>query len=104
LVADGLPHPEAARIFRLKTGPADPGAQPLRLHQRQRDAIVAAQHGGSYVLTTGTGSGKSLSYLVPAVDRVLHAKDDGSYEAGIKAIIARVLVSGPVPVMDTPGN
>ncbi len=48
---------------------------------------MAAQGGGSYVLTTGTGSGKSLSYLVPVVDRVLRAKDEGTYEPGIKAII-----------------
>src|SRR5262249_39789868 len=37
----------------------------------------------SYVLTTGTGSGKSLSYIIPAVDYVLR---NGS-GAGIKAIV-----------------
>jgi ATP-dependent helicase YprA (DUF1998 family) len=86
-VADGLLHPEAARIFRIRKDASDQGARSLRLHHHQRDAITAAQGGGSYVLTTGTGSGKSLSYLVPVVDRVLRAKDAGSYEPGIKAII-----------------
>ncbi|MEK8170894.1 DEAD/DEAH box helicase [Streptomyces sp. M19] len=40
----------------------------------------------SYVLTTGTGSGKSLGYIVPIVDRVLREKEDGA-APGIKAII-----------------
>ena len=31
--------------------------------------------GGNYVLTTGTGSGKSLSYIVPIVDHVLRARE-----------------------------
>jgi ATP-dependent helicase YprA (DUF1998 family) len=87
LVADGLLHPDSERIFRIKAGEDDPGSQPLRLHQHQREAIATARQGSSYVLTTGTGSGKSLSYIVPIVDRVLRAKADGSYRPGIKAII-----------------
>jgi superfamily II DNA/RNA helicase len=86
LVAQGLLHPECGRIFRAKSvGPAgqveDKG--PLRLHRHQRDAIEAANADANYVLTTGTGSGKSLTYLIPIVDRVLRS---GSGQ-GIKAII-----------------
>ena len=33
--------------------------EPLRLHQHQADAIRAASTGANYVLTTGTGSGKT---------------------------------------------
>lgn len=87
LVREGLLHPDNERVFRLKHGKDDPGSQPMRLHQHQRDAIVTARGGRSYVLTTGTGSGKSLSYIVPIVDRVLRAKADGSYRPGVKAII-----------------
>ncbi len=43
--------------------------------------------GSSYVLTTGTGSGKSLAYIIPIVDRVLAAKATGTYRPGIKAIV-----------------
>ena len=59
----------------------------LRLHQHQREAIEAARTGHSYVLTTGTGSGKSLAYIIPIVDRVLAAKAAGTYRPGIKAIV-----------------
>ena len=34
--------------------------------------ILLADRGESYVLTTGTGSGKSMAYIVPITDRVLH--------------------------------
>ncbi len=86
LVARGLLHPECERIFRAKSplpaGQVDDRG-PLRLHRHQTDAIEAANAGANYVLTTGTGSGKSLTYLVPIVDRVLRS---GSGQ-GIKAII-----------------
>lgn len=81
LVAQQLLQPEATDIFRLDSG------QQLRLHRHQKEAIEAAQTGQSYVLTTGTGSGKSLAYIIPIVDKVLRAKADGSYRPGIKAIV-----------------
>jgi ATP-dependent helicase YprA (DUF1998 family) len=46
-------------------------SKPLRLHAHQTDAIKVAQAGHNYVLTTGTGSGKSLAYIIPIVDHVL---------------------------------
>lgn len=87
LVAAGLLHPECDRIFRIKRDPSQVDGQPIRFHQHQREAIEVARTGNSYVLTTGTGSGKSLAYLVPIVDRVLRAKAQGTYRPGIKAII-----------------
>jgi ATP-dependent helicase YprA (DUF1998 family) len=85
LVRAGLLHPECERIFRLKQDDSD--GPVLRLHLHQREAIEAARTGNSYVLTTGTGSGKSLAYIIPIVDRVLAAKDAGTYRPGIKAIV-----------------
>jgi hypothetical protein len=63
LVAKGLLDPECERIFRIKRDASDPGSQPLRLHKHQAEAIPIARRGESYMLTTGTGSGKSLAYL-----------------------------------------
>ena len=81
LVAEGILHPECARVFRIGK---DKGAgKPLRLYQHQADAIRKARDGRNYVLTTGTGSGKSLAYIVPIVDHVLRAETG----RGIQAVV-----------------
>lgn len=84
LVAQDLLHPKCAKIFRPKQDIVDPGVRPITLHRHQREAIEAARSGKSYVLTTGTGSGKSLAYIIPIVDRVLRQQPR---EHGVKAII-----------------
>ena len=81
LVGQDLLHEKATDIFRLENG------QQLRLHRHQKEAIEAARTGKSYVLTTGTGSGKSLAYIIPIVNQVLEAKANGTYRPGIKAIV-----------------
>ncbi|WP_233159694.1 DEAD/DEAH box helicase [Actinophytocola xanthii] len=87
LVTQGLLHPDCARIFRVgKDAPGQTG-YPLDLHHHQRDAIEVARGRASYVLTTGTGSGKSLSYIIPIVDSVLRQREAGNYRPGVKAII-----------------
>lgn len=82
LVQEGVIHDECSRVFRIKEIPEDEGKR-LRLHRHQSDAIKAAKTGNNYVLTTGTGSGKSLAYIVPIVDHVLRI---GSGK-GIQAVI-----------------
>lgn len=82
LVAEGVLHPEYIDIFRHKPEHGPVGA-PFQLHRHQVEEILAAHDGDSYVLTTGTGSGKSLSYIVPIVDHVLR-RGTGK---GIQAII-----------------
>ncbi|WP_425894276.1 protein kinase domain-containing protein [Micromonospora sp. DT4] len=83
LVSQGVLHEECARIFQAKktAGGTRCDGRPLTLHQHQREAIERAQTGTSYVLTTGTGSGKSLSYIVPIVDRVLKAREQEAKKA-----------------------
>ena len=73
LVNQGILHSECSRIFRRDKDKPEYGGngQPLRLHRHQSDAIRTAQGGHNYVLTTGTGSGKSLAYIVPIVNHVL---------------------------------
>ncbi|WP_129677558.1 DEAD/DEAH box helicase [Candidatus Chloroploca sp. Khr17] len=85
LVAEGVLHAECQRIFRKdKDKPELHGfGRTLRLHRHQEEAVRVARQGHNYVLTTGTGSGKSLAYLVPMVDHVLR-RGTGQ---GIQAII-----------------
>jgi ATP-dependent helicase YprA (DUF1998 family) len=84
LVANDLLRPECAKIFRPKADLSDPGDRPITLHRHQREAIETARSRKSYVLTTGTGSGKSLAYIIPIVDRVLRQQPR---QPGVKAII-----------------
>lgn len=83
LVNRGLLHDECRRVFRAKNSRDDRGARELTLHQHQADAVKIASSRQSYVLTTGTGSGKSLAYIIPIVDHVLR---NGSGK-GVQAII-----------------
>ena len=83
LVGQKVLHKECSRIFRMGKSDADPSGQALLLHEHQRQAILKAREGKSYVLTSGTGSGKSLTYIVPIVDHILR---NGSGR-GIQAIV-----------------
>ncbi|MFN0083820.1 MAG: DEAD/DEAH box helicase [Blastocatellia bacterium] len=83
LVARGELHAECANIFRRDKKEVLTSGSPLNLHRHQAEAIAAAHRGDHYVLTTGTGSGKSLAYIIPIVDSVLRR---GSGR-GIQAIV-----------------
>lgn len=82
LAKDHLLHPLCAKIFSL---PDHPGhSRPLQLHRHQYDALMAASRGEHYVLTTGTGSGKSLTYFVPIIDWVLKNQPE---ERKVRALV-----------------
>ncbi|WP_330460430.1 protein kinase [Streptomyces sp. NBC_00820] len=90
LVRDGMLHPRCAEIFQAgkKESSVRPDGRPLTFHLHQREAIEAAQAGDSYVLTTGTGSGKSLSYIVPIVNQVLKERQAApGAERRVRAIV-----------------
>lgn len=68
LVASGDLDEATGQIFRF-------GVDPLRFHRHQGQAIAKARAGQSYVVTTGTGSGKSLCFFVPIVDAIVRARN-----------------------------
>ena len=86
LVDNGMLDAECGKVFRLKCED-NPFGERLLLHRHQADAIEIARRGKSYVLTTGTGSGKSLAYFIPIVDDVLRRKRAGDACKGITAIV-----------------
>lgn len=82
LVSEKILHEECGQVFRIKTE-SDQLGKSLRLHRHQDQAVETYLRNEPYVLTTGTGSGKSLSYIIPAVDHVLK----NGTGRGIQAII-----------------
>ncbi|GCF11078.1 DEAD/DEAH box helicase [Dictyobacter arantiisoli] len=83
LITEKILHPDCAHIFRRNKSDEQPNGEPLFLHKHQEEAIRIANGGHSYVLTTGTGSGKSLAYIIPIVNYVLQHPE----QRGIKAIV-----------------
>lgn len=65
LAAAGILVPGTAKIFCTSAG------TPIQLYQHQCDAIYLAAQKQSYVVTSGTGSGKSLTYFIPIFDAIL---------------------------------
>ena len=78
LVAKGKLHPLCGEIFR-----AD-GAEPIRLYRHQQEAIEKALNRKHFVVTSGTGSGKTLTYFVPIFHAILGTNPE---QAKTRAII-----------------
>lgn len=72
LVEQGILYKKCAEIFQVNKLENNP--QPLHLYTHQIEAIAKAQSNQSYVVTTGTGSGKSLTFFIPIIDRILKSK------------------------------
>lgn len=70
LVASGDLQSETGKVFRI-------GGAGLRFHRHQAQALAKARAGQSFVVTTGTGSGKSLCFFVPIVDAIIKARKAG---------------------------
>lgn len=79
LVAQGALDPGCADIFQTN-------GTPLSLYKHQEQAVALAEARESYVVTTGTGSGKSLCFFIPIVHRVLVEKRK-SGQARTRAIV-----------------
>ncbi len=73
LVRAGELHPKCEAIFRTAPSPDHPRGEslPLYLHQEQATALQSE----SFVVTTGTGSGKSLCFFIPIVNTILAEKE-----------------------------
>ena len=74
LAAQGVITPETARFF----------GESLRLYRHQEEALKIALRGEPYIVSTGTGSGKSLTYLIPIFDYII--RNDPSRHS-VRAII-----------------
>ena len=70
LVAGGHLHPSCADVVRTSDG------APLTLYRHQVEAGRCAAEGRSFVVTSGTGSGKTVAFLLPIFDAVLRNRLD----------------------------
>jgi Lhr-like helicase len=70
LLGEGQLHPNTAQIFRVNS-------QPIVLYRHQAQAIAKSSAGKSFVVTTGTGSGKSLCFFIPIIDAAVRARVAG---------------------------
>ena len=69
--------PECAEIFRAIAAPGSEGDETLKLHKHQEQAVGYALNKRSFVVTTGTGSGKSLCFFIPIIDAAIKARKAG---------------------------
>jgi hypothetical protein len=72
LVDQGMLDKECAEIFQI--GKVDKKPKSLQLYSHQLQAIAKAKSKQSYVVTTGTESGKSLAFFIPVIDKILKEK------------------------------
>lgn len=56
------------------------------LYSHQEEAIKLIKRGRSAIITTGTGSGKTESFLYPILNEILYDIEKGNNEVGIRAI------------------
>lgn len=94
LAKQGMLHPESAQIFRT---PAD---RPFYLYQHQLAAIEKAQAGQSYVVMSGTGSGKSLTYFLPIIDDLLKRPVTGDQVAALVVYPMNALVNSQLNALE----
>ncbi|MFV9506787.1 MAG: DEAD/DEAH box helicase [Oscillochloridaceae bacterium umkhey_bin13] len=83
LVADGVLHPG----FEALCADALPWNRPLHLHQEQA-VVHGVQHGRNVIVATGTGSGKTESFLIPILDHLLREQAAGTLsDPGVRALL-----------------
>ena len=65
LVSDNTLHPVCGKVFKG-----------FHLYTHQQEALAVAKRKEPFVVTTGTGSGKSLAFFLPIIDSIIRAKEE----------------------------
>ena len=82
LIADGV-LAESLNQLPHSVFPVD---RPLYTHQEE--AIVKVVAGDNVIVATGTGSGKTESFLLPIISNLLHERADGTlHQPGVRAML-----------------
>ena len=61
----------------------------IRLHEHQENSLVSVNRGENLLVCTGTGSGKTESFLIPVLDSIARERIEKgqNYEPGVRAMI-----------------
>jgi hypothetical protein len=72
LATEGVVDPALRQIFAVGEN-----RSPLQLYRHQERSVAKARNRESFVVTTGTGSGKSLCFFVSIIDAIVRARRSG---------------------------
>ena len=78
---------ETSSIFRTSDG------KPFVLYSHQIEAILKASEGKSYIVTSGTGSGKSLAYFIPIFESLIRKPENSERAAALVVYPMNALVN-----------
>lgn len=90
LVAEGALEPETANLFARYFGQHKP--EDVTLYAHQADAARAIAAGKNVMVCTGTGSGKTESFLIPVINGIIKERKECrerniAYTPGVRAMI-----------------
>lgn len=91
----GVLQEQTALVFRT------PEDRPFHLYRHQVDATERAQQRRSYVVTSGTGSGKSLTYFLPIIDNLIRQPNTGDRAAALVVYPNNALVNSQLNALNT---
>ncbi|MCR5622649.1 MAG: DEAD/DEAH box helicase [Treponema sp.] len=74
LCDDGTLEGGCRQIFQADKNEDGSGGKAMTLYSHQQEAIAFASLRQSYVVTTGTGSGKSLAFFIPIVNEIIKGR------------------------------
>lgn len=76
---------EVSPFFRTLNQKAMPVTRPLYEHQER--SIRCLNRGENAVITTGTGSGKTESFILPILNYLFREKEQGKLDSGVRALL-----------------
>ncbi len=95
LVAQGLLNEQLVNVFR-----DDKSGSPYKLYKHQVDAIQLGNNGKDFIVTSGTGSGKTLTFIGTVLNHLFETK---SFNSGIQAVLVypmNALINSQVEELD----
>jgi ATP-dependent helicase YprA (DUF1998 family) len=95
LCAQGKLHPLIAQLFF-----DDRKGQPIELYRHQQEAIEKAVQQKPFIVTSGTGSGKTLTYFIPIFDYILHHNPEQNRVQAIVVYPMNALVNSQCKALD----